>query len=87
MQLPDLLLSVVREKVLDAFQAMGAGDSTCSEMVMLDDGYVVGRKFCSGRLQAVWLLGETRIRIFNEVGDLLDTQSLDPAEAPVRKAA
>ncbi|HWB12738.1 MAG TPA: hypothetical protein VG826_26165 [Pirellulales bacterium] len=78
---------MIREKVLEALQAMGAGGSRCSEMALLNDGYIVGRKFCSGGLQAVWLLGETRIRIFNEIGDLLDTQSLDAAEALVRKAA
>ena len=87
MQPPDPPLSAIRQKVLEALQAMGAGDSTCSETALLDNGYVVGRRFCSGGLQAVWLLGETRIRIFNEVGDLLDTQMLDAAELPVREAA
>jgi hypothetical protein len=87
MQQTDPPLSVVRQKVLGALKAMGASDSTCSEMALLNDGYVAGRRFCSGGLQAVWLAGDGRIRIFDEVGELIDTQSLDEADVPARRAA
>jgi hypothetical protein len=87
MDQPDPPLSVVRQKVLEAFEAIGAGDGTCFERTLLDDGYVVGRRFCRGTFQAVWLAGEQRIRIFNEVGELVETKALDEADVPLKKAA
>jgi hypothetical protein len=87
MQPPDPPLSVIRQKVLEALQAMGATEGTCSETSLLDNRYVVGRRFCSGGFQAVWLAGEQRIRIFNEAGELIDTPSIDEAAVPARRAA
>ena len=80
---PDPPLSVVRQKVAEAFEAMGVGDGQCSEKIILDDGYVVGQRFCQGGFQAVWLAGERCIRIFNEAGELIDTQPLAPADVIV----
>ncbi|HVX15914.1 MAG TPA: hypothetical protein VHC22_32320 [Pirellulales bacterium] len=74
-QQPDPSLSVVRRKVLEAFEAMGLADGHCSEKTLLDDGYVVGRRFCQGGLQAVWLAGEGHIGIFNEAGELIETKT------------
>ena len=87
MQFPDPPLSIVRQKALEALQAMGAGESGCSELALLDHGYVVGRRFCSGGLQAVWLAGDERIRIFNEAGELTETRLLDGSETAARRAA
>ncbi|HVX12058.1 MAG TPA: hypothetical protein VHC22_12830 [Pirellulales bacterium] len=50
MQPSDPLLSDIRRKVREALGAMAAGVSSFSEMVLIEDGYVVGRRFCNGTL-------------------------------------
>jgi hypothetical protein len=87
MQQTDPPLSIVRQKVLDALQAMGASESACSETALLDAGYVVGRRFCQGGFQAVWLTGDAHIQVFNEAGQLIATWLLDVAGQTARIAA
>jgi hypothetical protein len=87
MQQPDPPLSVVRQKVVEAFESMGVGDGHCSEKTLLHDGYFVGRRFSQGGLQAVWLAGERHFSIFDEVGELIETTALDEADVPLKKAA
>jgi hypothetical protein len=84
---PDPPLSAVRQKVLEAFQAMGAGDGECAETILIKDRLFVGRRFCLGGFEAVWLAGEGHISIFNEAGVLIDTQPLTEADLPLKKAA
>lgn len=78
-------ISVVRQKVLAAFQAMGAGDGGCAETILIKDGHFVGRRFCLGGLRAVWMAGENHISIFNEAGEQIETRPLE--EERLRKAA
>jgi hypothetical protein len=87
MQQPGPPLSVVRQKVIGVFQRIGCGNGECAEKILLDSGYVAGRRFCQGSFQAVWLAGEIHISIFNEVGELIETKPLDEAEIPLKKAA
>ena len=80
-------ISVVRQKVLAAFQELGAGDGNCSEIVLIKDGHFVGRRFRLGGFQGVWMAGERHFNIFDKAGDLIDTQVLEEAVVPMKKAA
>jgi hypothetical protein len=81
------LISVVRQRVLAAFQAMGAGEGCCSESILVKDGLVVGRRFRLGGLNAVWLAEERHISIFNEAGVLIETLPLDNVDVALKTAA
>lgn len=87
MEFTTSLTSVVRQKVLAAFQGLGAGDGECSEVVLIKDRHFVGRRFCLGGFEGVWLAGDGHISIFNEAGELIDTQPLEEAVVPLKKAA
>jgi hypothetical protein len=87
MEHPEPPISVVRQKVLAAFRAMGAADGGCSETILIKDRHVVGRRFRQGGFEAVWVAGEHSISIFNKAGDLIEMQSLDDAVVQLKKAA
>lgn len=80
-------ISVVRQKVLAAFQELGAGDGECSESILIKDRHFVGRRFCLGGFEGVWLADESHISIFNEASELIDTQTVEEAVWPLKKAA
>ena len=80
-------ISVVRQKALTTFQELGAGDGECSEVVLIKDRHFVGRRFCLGGFEAIWMAGESDISIFNEAGELIDKQPLEEAVVPLKKAA
>ncbi|MGH7135421.1 MAG: hypothetical protein ACREHD_06750 [Pirellulales bacterium] len=85
MEIPEL--SVVRQQVLVAFCELGAGDGNCSEVVLIKDRHVTGRRFCLGGIQAVWLAGDDHLSIFSEAGELIASQRLEVSDVPLRKAA
>ena len=87
MDQPEPPLSVVRQKVSAAFRELAAGDGECAETILIKDRHFVGRRFCLGGFEVVWLAGEVRISIFDEAGQMIDAQSLEEAEMPLRKAA
>jgi hypothetical protein len=80
-------ISVVRQKVLAAFREVGAGDGDCSESILLKGRHFIGRRFCLGGFEAVWMAGEGHISIFDEAGELIDTRPLEEADVPLKKAA
>lgn len=80
-------LSLIRQKVLTAFQELGAGDGDCCEIVLIKDGHFVGRRFRLGGFEAIWLADESHVSIFDEAGELIDTQALEEAVMPLKKAA
>ena len=80
-------VSVVRQKVLAAFQELCAGEGNCCESVLIKDRHFVGHRFCLGGFMAVWMAGERHFSIFNEAGDLIESQSLEEADVPLKKAA
>ena len=80
-------VSVVRQKVLAVFQELDAGDGDCTESILIKDRHFVGRRFCLGGFEAIWLAGESHVSIFDEAGELIDTQPVEEAEVPLRKAA
>lgn len=80
-------LSVVRQKALAKLRAIGAGDGDGCETILIKDRLFVGRRFCLGGFEAVWLAGEGDVSIFNEVGELIDTQPLEEDVGPRKKAA
>ena len=87
MEQPGLPISVVRQKVLAAFREHGAGDGECSESILISAGHFVGRRFCLGGFEAIWLAAESHISIFNDAGELIDTQPVEEAVVPMKKAA
>ena len=80
-------VSVVRRTVLAAFGELGAGDGDCTESILIKDRHFVGRRFCLGGFEAIWMAGESHISIFNEAGDLIDTRPVEDADMPLKKAA
>jgi len=80
-------ISVVRNKVLAVFQELGAGDGDCCESILITDRHFVGRRFCLGGFEAVWMVDEGHINVFNEAGKLIDTQPLEEIVMPLKKAA
>lgn len=66
---------------------LGAGEGESSEVVLIKDRHLVGRRFCLGGFEGVWLVGDGYISIFGETGELIDTQPLEELVVPVRKAA
>ena len=87
MEQPATLISVVRQKVRAALHAMGAGDGECAETILIKDGHFVGRRFCLGGFEAVWIVGENQFSIFGERGEVIVTQSLEGDVEHLRKAA
>jgi hypothetical protein len=87
MEQPEPPISVVRQKVLTAFQAMGAGDGGCTETVLIKDGLFAGRRFRQGGFEAVWVAGEPHINVVNEAGELIGSESLEEADVTLKKAA
>lgn len=87
MEHPEPPISVVRQKVLAAFGELGAGDGDCTESILIKDRHFVGRRFCLGGFEAIWTAGESEISIFNEVGELIDTQPIEEVVVPMKKAA
>ena len=79
METPSPPVSAVRQKVLAAFQQLNAGGGECSEVVLIKDRHFVGRRFRQGGFEAIWMADEGHISIFNEAGELIDTQPLEEA--------
>lgn len=80
-------ISVIRQKVLAAFHELGAGDGDCSEVVLINDGHFVGRRFCLSGFEGVWLAGESHLSIINEAGELIDTLPLERADVPAEESS
>lgn len=80
-------ISVVRQKVLAAFRALGAGNGECRETVLVKDRFVVGRRFCRGGFEAVWVVAEREIRILNENGERVELLPLEDSDIVLLKKA
>ena len=87
MEHPEPPISVVRQKVLAAFRAMGAADGGCSETILIKDRHFVGQRFRQCGFVALWMAGERFISLFDEAGKLIEMQSLGDAVVQLKKAA
>jgi hypothetical protein len=62
------------------------GLDPCCEIVLVKDGFCVGRRFSFESAEAVWWEAEARIEIYDGKGRLLTTIDAD-GQTPMRKAA
>jgi hypothetical protein len=76
-----------RQLVYDTIAEMNLPDpGLCCEMVVIRDGYCVGRRFAFDTLEAVWLEAEGMIEFYDPQGELLRTVATRE-EVELRRAA
>ncbi|HEX7377941.1 MAG TPA: hypothetical protein VF278_12550 [Pirellulales bacterium] len=79
--------SSIRQVVLAALRALGAGDGDCAEVVLVKDRLFHGRRFCLGGWQAIWIAGEGHFSVFNAAGRLVAKHPLEETTIELRRAA
>lgn len=79
--------SSIRQEILAALRALGAGDGDCAEVVLVKDRFVHGRKFCLDGWQAIWIAGEGHFSVFNKAGGLIAKHPLEETTLALRRAA
>lgn len=57
------------------------GENRFRESILIRDGFYCGRRFDAGSHEAIWFFEEDEIKIFDELGDLLDRLQGDQIDA------
>lgn len=78
----------IHERVAECMAELGRGDlSTLATQVLVRNGFCVGRAFQFEGFRAVWQLEGDWVKIYDDQGNLLLSQSAEPQVFPPRRAA